>query len=229
MLEFIKNNAGKIKRNLISLDNQPIGKAALTVIFLLDIFILISIFNGLADHTKQLATPSQLIPQYCRDIVIEGNWNQTNRLDRLAQQISITKGSYYRRDKRERTRERHLVCKPISNLFFSIEDDKNLSKELIEYQRVQREIRQLNAELERTKNSYDTSLLEKMVDQEKEQTDISSIRNDIARKTTAIEKLVIKRKSLESSLLQNSEISKLFSMLDGFTEDDRISLRDDLR
>ena len=60
----------RVRSNLTSLDSQPISKAALVIILFLDIFILTSIFNGLDEHTRQLASPDDSIPYYCREIVI---------------------------------------------------------------------------------------------------------------------------------------------------------------
>lgn len=55
-------------------EEQPLHKAALAVVILLDVFILVSIFDGLDVHTRQLASPSERVPPLCREIVIEGAW-----------------------------------------------------------------------------------------------------------------------------------------------------------
>jgi hypothetical protein len=80
MLKKVLNRVKMIRTGLINLNNQPIGKAVLTIVLFLDLFILISIFQGLSDHTSQLATPYEFIPQHCRDIVIDEDWNEDNRL-----------------------------------------------------------------------------------------------------------------------------------------------------
>jgi len=76
----IKNRLKNIKKNLTSLDNQPLGKAALVVIILLDLFILSSIFDGLSKHTAQLTHPNEYVPGICRDIVVEERWSKADRL-----------------------------------------------------------------------------------------------------------------------------------------------------
>ena len=60
-----------IGRGLTRLNNYPIGKAALTVVLMLDVFILMSIFRGLDDHSDQLANSYDVIPEHCRAIVID--------------------------------------------------------------------------------------------------------------------------------------------------------------
>ena len=56
LIRNFKEKLGKIKSSLTSLDNQPLSKATLMILLFLDIFILTTIFNGLAAHTRQLST-----------------------------------------------------------------------------------------------------------------------------------------------------------------------------
>ena len=43
----------RFRQRLTRLDNEPLGKAALVIILFLDLFILLSIFDGLGAHTAQ--------------------------------------------------------------------------------------------------------------------------------------------------------------------------------
>ena len=229
MLEFIGKKITNTRHNLSSLDNQPVGKAALTILIFLDLFILISIFDGLSDHTRQLTTPSQLIPQYCRDIVIEDEWNETNRLTKLAHVVTESRGSYYIKDKRERTLERHPVCKPIAQLFFAIEDDPTVAEKLKRSIDIKKEITQLNSILKHINKAYDTSLLEKIADQNDDSANVDSLRKDFTLKTSTLNQLTESQRSLNSSLDKEKNIQQLFTLVDSFTEQDRNNLRNDLR
>jgi hypothetical protein len=84
MFGTMKDKLSRIKSNLTSLDTQPISKASLIIILFLDIFILISIFEGLDKHTRQLSAPDDYIPYSCREIVINRDWNPTKRTDNLS-------------------------------------------------------------------------------------------------------------------------------------------------
>lgn len=119
-----KDKFGKIRTHITSLDEQPLGKAALLIIIFLDIFILVSIFNGLAAHTKQLSSPDTYIPNTCREIVVNRQWNPTNRIDNLSQFIISSSTSYYREE--EKKNERHPVCVPDIDLVGQIKNDKAL-------------------------------------------------------------------------------------------------------
>lgn len=229
MLEFISKKTASIRHNLSSLDNQPIGKAALAVLIFLDLFILTSIFDGLSDHTRQLTRPAQIIPQYCRDIVIENEWNKTTRLNRLAKIVTDSRGSYQIKDARERTLQRHPVCKPIAQSFWSIEDDATVSSALKDYLDVSAEVDQLNTTIKRINNAYDTSLLEDIANKNKDRTNVEALRKDFRLKTDMLNELTQRQKALTAELNRDKKILELFTLLDSYSESDRESLRDDLR
>ena len=91
-----KDKFAKVRTHLTSLDDQPLGKAALLIIIFLDIFIIVSIFDGLDAHTRQLSSPDAYIPNTCREIVVNRQWNPTNRIDNLSQIIISSSTSPYR-------------------------------------------------------------------------------------------------------------------------------------
>ncbi|MBT8135224.1 MAG: zinc ribbon domain-containing protein, partial [Gammaproteobacteria bacterium] len=229
MLEPISKKIANIRHNLSSLDNQPIGKAALAVLIFLDLFILASIFDGLSEHTRQLTRPAQLIPQYCRDIVIENEWNKTSRLNRLADVVTESRGSYQIKDKRERSLERHPACRPIAQLLWSIEDDSAVAGTLKSYLDITAEVEQLNTTIKHINNAYDTSLLEDIADKSKDRANVESLRKDFQLKTDTLNRLTKRQGTLDSELNEDKKILQLFTLLDSYNQDDRESLRDDLR
>ena len=96
MFDQIGKVATKLSANLTKLDSQPISAAALIILVFLDLFVLVSLFDGLSNHTRQLITPDEYIPLHCRNIVIDGNWTEANRLDRIAGLASTYRDSYTR-------------------------------------------------------------------------------------------------------------------------------------
>lgn len=229
MLAFLSKKIDNIRHNLSSLDNQPVGKAALSILIFLDLFILVSIFDGLSEHTRQLITPSQSIPQYCRDIVIEDKWNQTNRVSKLARVVTDARGSYFIKDKSERTIERHPACTAIARLFYSLEDDADISEKLKRSLDITNQIEQLNSMLKRLSTAYDTSLLEDIADQNTDRANVESLRKDVAVKTDTLNRLTNSQRSLVTSINQDKKIQQLFTLVDSFSEHDRNNLTADLR
>jgi RNA polymerase subunit RPABC4/transcription elongation factor Spt4 len=229
MFISIREKSRKFQQHLTQLDDQPLSKAALVVILFLDLFILISIFDGLADHTGQLTSPDQHIPPLCREIVIDADWNPTNRLGNLAPIVSSYHGAYYTPDERDEKKPQHTLCAPIVRAFKAIREDEGLSKNLIENLKLRQESRELRSELERMKGAYDTSLLETIANQPSAETNVASIRKEIADKTGALNELVRKQRLLEASIEQDSRVRELFALAASVSETDRKTLRDELR
>jgi ribosomal protein L40E len=227
MLQAMRANVGKFRERLTRLDDQPLGKAALVVILFLDLFILGAIFDGLADHSRQLDTPAEVIPQLCRDIVIDADWSPANRLENLAQLVSrhlSQRDVPYERADDIRQRP---TCVLIASAYKAVRDDADLARELQQTLRLSREARSLRGELDRMKGAYDTRLLETIAGQAPQ--DVESIRGQVAEKTAALDQLVRRQAELDASLVQNPKVARLFERVAGVTDAERTALRDELR
>ena len=229
MLISIREKANRFQQRLTRLDKEPLSAAALVVLLFLDLFILFSIFDGLADHTGQLTTPEQHIPPLCREIVIDADWNPTNRLGQLAQIVSNYQGSYVTPDETVEKKIQHALCAPIARAFKAIRDDEGLSRNLIETRRLSRETRDLRSELERMKGAYDTSLLETIAKKAQSEASVAAIQKGMAEKTGALNELVRKQQLLEASLEQAPRVHELFMLVAAVSDGERKALRDDLR
>lgn len=229
MLRSLLDKAGAFRQRLTRLDDQPMGKAALVVIVFLDLFILGALFDGLADHTRQLASPEERVPALCRDLVIEGEWNPSNRLDRLAVLVSRHLASEFTPDERPDAVRQHALCAPIVTAFEAVRDDAVLARSLREFDGMQRQARDLRAEMERVKGAYDTRLLERISGQARPEVDTAAISGEAAGKTAALEDLVRRQAALRSSLEEAPRVRALFARVAGVTEPERTALRDELR
>lgn len=222
-----KDKFGKIRTHLTSLDDQPLGKAALVIIIFLDVFILVSIFNGLEAHTRQLSSPDDYIPNACREIIVNRQWNPTNRIDNISQIIIASSTTYYRGE--ERKREQHPVCVPYSDLVDQIKSDKVLVGIFEERSKAEREARELQREIDNLKGAYDTSLLETIAKKQESQTKVAAIKEDFLKKSAALDTLKAKIASLEQSINGDPKIKLLWEKLQTLQEQDRQKLLSDLR
>jgi RNA polymerase subunit RPABC4/transcription elongation factor Spt4 len=229
MFISIREKTNKFQNRLTRLDNEPLSIAALVVILFLDLFILFSIFDGLAEHTGQLTTPEQYIPPLCRDIVLDADWNPTNRLERLTTIVSRYHDSYYAPDDTKEKAAQHTACAPIARAFKTMRDDESLSRSLNETRKLSQETRDLRAELERMKGAYDTSLLETIARKQQAEAHVASIRKEMAAKTSALNELVRKQAFVEASLEREPRVQALFTLAAGVSDASRNALRDDLR
>jgi hypothetical protein len=229
MPSAIGKKAQRFRQRLTRLENQPLGRTALGIIVALDLFILISIFDGLAAHTAQLTSPAEHIPALCRDIVLDAQWNPSNRLEELARMVSKYHASYFLPDQRAERKPVHALCVPVMGAFRAIRDDEGLSSNLDSLLTLQKETGDLRAELEQVKGTYDTALLEAIADREKREGQVASLRQTIAEKTGAMDELMGRQRQLAEVLEQNERVQALYALVAGVSEADRTTLRDDLR
>lgn len=229
MLRLIPEKLRQFRQRLGRLDNQPLSRAALVVIIFLDLFILISVFNGLADHTAQLAGPDARVPPLCRSLVIEKEWNTTNRLDHLARLVVAYQDDPYRGAVRIDRSKQHPLCAPIVGTYEAIRDDPGLSRNLLESSRLRTETQDLRAELERMKGAYDTTLLETIAGKQAVDKDVAAIRKTMADKTAALNERVGQEALLGGSIEQDPRVRELFDRVANVSEDQRTALRAELR
>jgi len=227
MLRAIATKLTQASKYLTRLDDQPLGKAALVIILGLDLFILISIFDGLSKHTAQLARPSVVIPTVCRDIVIDGEWNKSNRMERLAGIVVPHSTSTYRTH--EKTKARHPICAPFLMELDRIKKDKSLASSFGSIARLNQEARDLRAQIERLKGPYDTALLETIARQKSTQTRAESLKAELNKKTTDLNEISQSLTAAEASLVQDGRVRRLWSLIESVSQTDREQLRDELR
>ncbi|HMK42567.1 MAG TPA: hypothetical protein VK445_00335 [Dissulfurispiraceae bacterium] len=222
-----RDKIGRMKTNLTSLDDQPLSKAALVIIFFLDIFILVSIFNGLDAHTRQLPSPDTFIPYTCREIVVNHRWNPTNRIENASQIIIQSSRSYYPAD--ERKNKQHPVCEPYIGLIEQIKNDKELVGIFEERSKDELEAKKLQREIDNLKGAYDTSLLETIAKKQESKTKVDAIREDYRKKTAALDTLKSRLATLEEAINGDTKIKLLWAKLQGLREQDRQQLLSDLQ
>jgi hypothetical protein len=222
-----KDKFAKVRTHLTSLDDQPLGKAALLIIIFLDIFILVSIFDGLDAHTRQLSSPDVYIPNTCREIVVNRQWNPTNRIGNLSQIIISSSTSPYRDE--EKRKERHPVCVPYVDLVDQIKNDKALTSIFEDRNKSEREAKELQQAIDNLKGGYDTSLLETIAKRQESQTKIDATRKDFQEKTSALNLLKARIASLERAIDDDAKVKLLWGKLEGLKVQDRQTLITELR
>lgn len=228
MLRLIPEKVRRFRQRLTRLDDQPLSRAALVVIVFLDLFILTSIFDGLADHTAQLAGPDVRVPPLCRSLVIDREWNATNRLDSLARMVAAYQTNPWREAAPHNRSQRHPLCAPIVGAYEAIRDDRGLARNLQDASRLRKETQDLRAEIERMKGAYDTTLLEAIAGRQQGE-ETAAIRKTMAEKTAALDDRVARQALLDASIEQDPRVRELFARVDGVTEAQRTDLRDELR
>jgi len=230
-----------IRDGLTTIDSHPIGNAVLVIVLFLDLFILVSIFDGLEDHSRQLTSPYQAVPQYCRTIVLDKKWNVDNQLNRTASMVSGYSSYYADVSDPKHLEQLKPLCRDIAVEIFNIENDDTLVKQLNTLRQLQDQIEEVRTDLERFRSAYDTSLLEKIaendpnlqhsIEQGHEQIKDQGlpIEQRVSVLTSDLNRLAAQEARLEVSLENNEILLKLFSRINTIDEAEREQLAADLK
>lgn len=227
MPRSITGTAQRVRERLTRLDHQPLAKAALVVILFLDIFILGTIIDGLDNHTRQLASPDEIVPPLCRESVIEASWSPTNRLQRLAQLVTLERVREPTPEARAHAPEIHALCAPIISAYAAIRENDALATRLEQWARLSQQVRSLNAAQAQTKDTYDTRLLEQIATRPQPGEKVTALRKESAKQAEVLENLVTQQRALAAEIEENPRVAALYAHIEGITEADRANLRKD--
>ncbi|MCK6393927.1 zinc ribbon domain-containing protein [Zoogloea sp.] len=227
LIQFLTRAAARTKQQLTHLDSQPLGRAVLVVVLLLDMFILMSIFDGLAAHTRQLTAPDEYIPHTCRALVIDQTWTADKRLGQLSALATAASTSPY--PPREHRAEYHPLCAPYLEQITRIQADKALVRLFETHQKVEREVRDQQLAIDRLKGAYDTSLLERMAGDAPGQTAVDASRAEFRSRTAALDGLKAQAATLAQTINAHDDIQALWAALEKPSQADREQLRDELQ
>ena len=168
-----------------TVNNEPINKVSLIVIILIDIFILINVFTGLADISRWYMSPSLAYPCYSEwqsyqdQTIKEKNYEfiRQTLLERQGDRSTVQQN--YQADSRGRLGSVSATCMK----YASYEDQINKPQN----QQIIKNINQQQAEIDNLKRAnaniraeYDSTLLEKIANQPENQS-INQVASDKAK------------------------------------------------
>lgn len=105
-------------------ENEPLSMVSIGLVVLLDLFILVNLFNGLNEQTRQLTSPEAYIPTVCRQIVIDKNWVAETKMQDLSQLILRDQRSYW--EPLPDRKDKHPICQDLDAAITKMKDDKTL-------------------------------------------------------------------------------------------------------
>jgi len=218
----------RFRNHLTRIEDQPLGKAALAIILLLDLFILTSIFDGLAVHTGQLTSPEEHIPGPCREIVLEGGWNPSSRIEKLSGTVDGARPMNSYQPAARKGRE-NATCAPYLDLLEQIKKDPELAQVFTNRRALEREAKTLQLEINNRKGAYDTALLERSAAPGKEPLALGAIQQDIQTKSAALDNLRGRINALEQTINTNQTVSLLWQKMEQLQPAQQERLKADLR
>ncbi|NLY74629.1 MAG: zinc ribbon domain-containing protein [Firmicutes bacterium] len=102
-------------------DDEPLSPLSVFVLILLDFFLLMVLFQGLDAHSRLLSSPDEYIPFLCQRIIIDRDWTENNRLDKLSKIVINYHRSTYQEEK---TGKMHPLCKEVMDAIDRVKTDK---------------------------------------------------------------------------------------------------------
>lgn len=208
-------------------DDQPLHKLALAIVILLDLFILVSIFDGLEAHTRQLATPEERVPALCREIVVDREWTPARRMERLSSRAAERRSAW--RDPSRKEPRVEPACERFLAPLSVIAANEGVGARLENRQRLGGELEQAERELLREKGAYDTQLLERLARPAEARPDAEAILAAVQARTEAIEAARRRVAEIDAAVGGDPAVKELWARLDALGPADSAALAAQVR
>ncbi len=214
----IKESFFAFKDRLVNIGSEePLSKLSLAVIIALDLFILFVVFEGLHDHTRQITSSDEYVPYECQEIFINRSWSDANFLIKLQGLVLSEHNNYsYRNDsllKSTDTEIMHNSCREFYSKVKLIAENKELKNIFIKRQELLQQRDQLISSLKKSKDVYDTSLLENIADQDSTANGLPAIKSTITSHKTGIEVITQQLINTETRVKAEPLVADLRGML----------------
>lgn len=233
MNHYLKKTSEKfqaIKHNLTHIGSkESLGLFAFVIVLFLDLFILLALFEGLSDHTKQLTTPGESVPELCHEIILENDWTAQNKLGKLSDVIT----SSYRRDLDRgytKAEKLHPVCNTIFEKLISLRKQKDILLLFKTRDKMSEEYDEIKNALDKTKTTYDTILLQKIAkDSSLKTADVDKIKNEFEQKAKRYNILTSELKLIDSRINAKDSIKDFWQEWTKLKKTSQKKLSDDLK
>ena len=226
-----KKRLSKFKKSLTRFnDDEPLSKISLAIIILLDFFILSVIFEGLSDHTSQLASPYDYFPYECRQIFIRTSWTGANKMFQLQKLILQDYNQYsYTYDKmldKNKIQKMHPVCQNFYRLVKSVYENSELKSLFIKRQSLIKERHQYKTNFKESNEVYNTSLLEKIAD--KNTNDLDAVSKSAKTQSQKIDRINSDITGIDRQISKHHLIIALWNMIKPGNESFRQEIINDI-
>jgi len=214
-MKLLKGNS-TFKNRLTKLnDQEPLTKLALTVIILLDIFILSVVFGGLSTHTAQLTSPDEYFPHECRRIFIEKEWSNANKIDNLQRLVLSDYNNYsYRYNspfEKSKIDKMQPDCKKLYEAIKAIVATDDVKQLFVARQEIIDKKNQWIQQYNKNKNIYETKLLENIAEQNK--TPLETISGAVNAQSKEIERLNAEMLQINKQVSENQLVNNLWQII----------------
>ncbi|BAQ59601.1 hypothetical protein GM3708_5 [Geminocystis sp. NIES-3708] len=223
MLRKIRNFIDIFFNKSRNINNEPVNKVSLTVIIIIDLFILINVFSGLDSISQWYLSPSQAYPCYDQWQSYQQNKNQDRDFQIVSEALNTIPNipqSY------DQSAEGHLgKVSPICLDFQAINKKINQPNNKVILKSIedkQRQVTSLEEKNSTIRSQYDSTLLEKIAGQPSNlsinQIEAQKAKQELDKNNLNISNLKTEIKELKQQLLSTGESVEFLSLLNSETK-----------
>lgn len=205
-------------------NNEPLSVLSLVIIIFLDIFVLVTLFQGLSGQTASFTTPRDIISYNCETIaIVTENYDKQQKIDQILSQArnyqyeKYSPYQYIPSGGNNNPKDLHPECLQIDNLFVRMKSDAEFYKLLDAREQINNRRSSLQADIEKLRGSYDTVLQEKIANQPKDQSISTSgaetIKQNVQKNTKELGKLLEEEKANRVQIEQNKSLQEILNHL----------------
>jgi hypothetical protein len=202
--------------------SEPLSGFSLVIILFLDVFVLVTIFQGLSDQTASFTTPTDIIPYNCQALAIDTeNSSQEQKIEQILSQSrnyqyeNQYSMSPYGTSAGNHPKDLHPECAKLETLFAEMRKDAYFYELLDQRQQILNRRSTVQSEIDRLKGSYDTVLLEKTANQPKEdsisETSAGTIKDDVQKRTDELVKLLLEERKNMARISENRNLQGILA------------------
>lgn len=203
-----------------NINNEPFNKISLTVIIVIDLFILINVFLGLDSISRWYLSPSQAYPCYDQWQSYQQNKNSDRDFLIVSEILNLNRVPYIP-ENYDQSPERHLgKVSPICVNFASLKNNINQPNNKLIFTTIedkQKQVTSLQEKNRTIRSQYDSSLLEQIVGQPSNlsinEVEAQKAKQELDKNNLNINNLKTEIKELKQQLLATSETVSFLSLL----------------
>ncbi|GCL46290.1 zinc ribbon domain-containing protein [Microcystis aeruginosa] len=203
-----------------NINNEPVNKISLTVIIVIDLFILINVFLGLDSISRWYLSPSQAYPCYDQWQSYQQNKNSDRDFLIVSEILNLNRVPYIP-ENYDQSPERHLgKVSPICVNFASLKNNINQPNNKLIFTTIedkQKQVTSLQEKNRTIRSQYDSSLLEQIVGQPSNlsinEVEAQKAKQELDKNNLNINNIKTEIKELKQQLLATSETFSFLSLL----------------
>jgi hypothetical protein len=203
-----------------NINSEPVNKVSLTVIIIIDLFILINVFLGLDSISRWYLSPAQAYPCYDQWQSYQQNKNSDRDFLIVSEILNLNRVPYIP-ENYDQSPERHLgKVSPICVNFASLKNNINQPNNKLIFTTIedkQKQVTSLEEKNRTIRSQYDSSLLEQIAGQPSNlsinEVEAQKAKQELDKNNLNINNLKTEIKELKQQLLATSETVSFLSLL----------------